>query len=79
MFILSFFFYNLLLERKYMDDFNLLIKKLNNSIEKIESQTDNIIALEEKKDLLEDQKKDLIKESIKIKHKLEKLLQKFNS
>ena len=79
MFILSFFFYNLLLERKYMDDFNLLIKKLNNSIEKIESQTDNIIALEEKKDLLEDQKKDLIKDSIKIKHKLEKLLQKFNS
>ena len=65
-----------MLERKCMEDFKSLIKKLSSSIEKIEMQTESIIKLEKAKNDLQNERENLIKDSIKIKQKVETLLQK---
>ena len=57
-----------------MTDFNLLINKLNSSIEEIELQAEKIVELEKNKEQLKQEKSNLINDTLKIKQKIQMLI-----
>ena len=61
-----------------MTDFDKIINKLNSSIEKIEKQSERILDLEKNKENLERKNLELIDDTLKIKKKVELLINKID-
>ena len=57
-----------------MNDFNLLINKLNSSIEEIELQTEKIVELEKNRKKLKQENTNLINDTLKIRQKIQMLI-----